>query len=399
MNELFETKGTLTVSIGEGFLSSFEAGTLKPGDVVRTTKNAGYPSTLLFNGERMARCEVVVLGDMFGVRITGLEPARDPSAEPGTRDDLVEMLPVAVSLGSIRVSLAELSGVGVHSIVSLGKPCGTPAHLLVAGMPLADGEVVVIEEEMGLRIMKVLGAGFRDENVRASGYVLDPAGPSRVKIYDFKRPDKFSRNAIMKIAEIHGYFLRNLQARLPAAAACAAQRRSVDQCTYGEAIEALGTAGSYGCVVAENGPVRRSQSRSEGSGLQPPGKLLLEEEGTAHPVAASSRAFIERFAGENGIAARSPVLLYHRRSGSWDTLLKGAEAVLVVTSCLRGGWKNVVDLNLRPAPEGDAMLKESPINEREMVVTVAYGGGEKEPPEFCIVYPYFTLEPLMGVLG
>jgi len=400
MNDFFHDKGTLTVSIGEGYLSAFEAGTLKAGDVVRTTRNAGSPSTLLFNGERLAECEVVIIGDLFGVRIVGLDPRREPDAEPGSRDDLVEMLPVSVGLGSIRVSLAELLGVGAGSFASLGRPFSTEedANLLVAGLPMARGKVVVIEEEMGLRVTKVEGGALRGATVRASGYLLEPGGPRRVKDYDFKRPDKFSRNAVMRIAEIHGYFLRNLKARLPAAAASrASQKLSVDQCTYGEALEALGDA--FGCLVAENVPVHRSAARLEGSRVQAPGKLLLEEEGTARPVSAASRGFIERFAGESGVAARSPVLLYHRTAGSWGGILKDAEGVSAVLSCLRGGWKNAVDLNLHPVPDGEAFLRDLPINQREMVITVTFGGEGKDGAEACLVYPYFTLEPLMGVLG
>lgn len=56
MNDLFTTKGTLTVSIGEGCLSSFEASTVKKGDIVRTTRIAGTPLMMHFNGMRLCPC-------------------------------------------------------------------------------------------------------------------------------------------------------------------------------------------------------------------------------------------------------------------------------------------------------------------------------------------------------
>ena len=70
----------------------------------------------------MAPCEVVVIGDLFGVRLTGTEPLGETVAVPGTRDDLAELLPTEVVLGSIEVSPAELRGVGRNTIISLGQP-------------------------------------------------------------------------------------------------------------------------------------------------------------------------------------------------------------------------------------------------------------------------------------
>ena len=43
------------------------------------------------------------------------------------------------------------------SIVTLDRLAGEPVDLLVNGRPIARGEVVVIDEEFGLRITDVLG--------------------------------------------------------------------------------------------------------------------------------------------------------------------------------------------------------------------------------------------------
>ena len=67
-------------------------------------------------------------------------------------------------------------------------------------------------------------------------------------------------------------------------------------------------------------------------------------------------------------------------------------------SCLRGGWKNLVDLNLRPVPSDDPFAVKPWIPPGDMVIIVAFGGADGKA-QMAIVYPYLTLEPLMGVLG
>ena len=47
---------------------------------------------------------------------------------------------------------------GPGSIVTLNRLAGEPVDLLVNGKPIARGEVVVIDEEFGLRITEVAGS-------------------------------------------------------------------------------------------------------------------------------------------------------------------------------------------------------------------------------------------------
>ncbi len=122
MSDFIDTKGVLSIVIGQGWLSLFEAGSLKAGDVVRTGSLAGRPAALRYNGCELAPGEVVVIGDIFGIRVSGTEPAGETVTVPGARDDLAELLPIEVVLGTIRVSPAELRGVGRNTIISLGQP-------------------------------------------------------------------------------------------------------------------------------------------------------------------------------------------------------------------------------------------------------------------------------------
>ncbi len=401
MSDFFNQKGVLTVSIGEGWLSSFEAAALAPGDVVRTAKYAGHSSTLLFNGGVLCPCEVVIVGDLFGVRVAGMAGLAPGVPPAGAKDDVVELLPTVVSLGAIRVSLSELKGVGRNTIVSLGKPFSTDedAELLVAGMTIARGKVVVIEEEMGIRVTRVMAAPSAEPNIRASGYLLDPHTTRRVKDYDFKRPDRFSKVAIDNVHDLHCLFVRNLSARLPDLAAALEPQpcpASVDQCTFSEALGEMRRVGQFGLFAAENQPRRHAGGAAHGR-FEVTGRVLVEEAGTEHPVQRLDRAYIEKLAAEIDYFNRQAVLVYFREDTALAGILAKPEGREALLACLRGGWKNLVDLSLRPIPEDDPFSREPGLSEHEMVIIVTLND-PRGKPAMSLVYPYLTLEPLMGVL-
>ncbi len=404
MSDFFHKKGTLSVVIGQGWLSSFEVGSLKVGDVVRTGQLAGRPAMIRYNGCEMGPCEVVIIGDIFGVRVTGTEPLGDAVPVPGTRDDLAELLPTEVVLGSIEVSPEELHGVGRNTIVSLGKPFdeSADAELRAAGMPLARGKVVVIEEEMGIRIAEVLARPSARADIRASGFLLDQPGWRKVKVYDFRKPDKFSKAAIIRVAEVHRLFDRNLRLRLPALGAGLSNEPGpalVDQLTFEESLDELAKAGGFELFAAENlGTRRPDREPAEGSRFAARGRALLEEDGTAHPVTAESRTFIDELASVRDYLNRQPVLIHHRKGTAVSAAMGTPEAREALLSCLRGGWKNLVDLNLRPMPADDPFATKPWIPARDMVIWVSYNGTDGKPA-LVIVYPYLTIEPLMGILG
>ncbi len=407
MNDVFATKGILTVSIGEGFLSSFEASTLKRGDVVRTTKLAGHPSTVLFNGTPLCSCEVVILTDIFGVRILDADPEERPAPGPGTRDDLVEILPTTVSLGAISLSLAELKEAGPGALISLGRKFSVEqdAELFLAGIPIARGKVVVIEEEMGIRVTEATTTAFRESNVRASGFVIESgAAALRIKDYDFRRPDKFSKAQIDRMREIHTLFLRNVKARLPEFAEVLAEPGAppvVDQCTYGEILELLRTHGTPASIIAENLPLSRMAAafRSSRMPAAPSSIALLEEATPAHRVNPEVRVYIEKLRREHGFPTRSPVFIFYDDVPTLRKTLTGAEGQEALLAALRGGWKNFVDLHLRPVDAEDAIAQPGAIPENEMVIVITLGRDGTGKSPLTIVYPYLTLEPYIGILG
>jgi flagellar motor switch protein FliN/FliY len=86
-----------------------------------------------------------------------------PAPEVGPVElDCLREVPVelAVEIGRTQMTIGETLALGPGSIVTLNRLAGEPVDLLVNGTPIARGEVVVIDEEFGLRIAEVVpGSG------------------------------------------------------------------------------------------------------------------------------------------------------------------------------------------------------------------------------------------------
>lgn len=64
---------------------------------------------------------------------------------------------VTAELGRTRMTVRELLSLQPGSIVELDRAAGSPVDLLVNGTLVARGEVVVIDEEFGIRITEIVG--------------------------------------------------------------------------------------------------------------------------------------------------------------------------------------------------------------------------------------------------
>ena len=63
---------------------------------------------------------------------------------------------LAVEIGRTHMTIRETLALGPGSIVTLNRLAGEPVDLLVNGKPIARGEVVVLDEEFGLRVTEVV---------------------------------------------------------------------------------------------------------------------------------------------------------------------------------------------------------------------------------------------------
>jgi flagellar motor switch protein FliN/FliY len=89
-----------------------------------------------------------------------LQPAIPvPTGEPGELERLTDVtVEVSVEIGRTRMTMGEALALGPGSVVGLHRMAGEPVDLLVNGRVIARGEVVVIDEQFGLRITEVNGA-------------------------------------------------------------------------------------------------------------------------------------------------------------------------------------------------------------------------------------------------
>ena len=70
---------------------------------------------------------------------------------------------VSAELGRTRMSVRELLSLTPGAIIELDRAAGSPADLLVNGRLIARGEVVVVDENFGIRITEIVAPGTERE--------------------------------------------------------------------------------------------------------------------------------------------------------------------------------------------------------------------------------------------
>jgi flagellar motor switch protein FliN/FliY len=90
----------------------------------------------------------------------GGSDAATPAApvQRGSLDLLHDVeMEVTAELGRTRMSVKELLSLAPGAVIELDRAAGGPADLLVNGRLIARGEVVVIDENFGIRITEIVG--------------------------------------------------------------------------------------------------------------------------------------------------------------------------------------------------------------------------------------------------
>jgi flagellar motor switch protein FliN/FliY len=83
------------------------------------------------------------------------EPA--DKSEPRNIDLLMDVnLPVSIELGRTKMSISDILALGPGSVVELSKLAGEPVDVMVNFKTVARGEVVVIDENFGVRITQLM---------------------------------------------------------------------------------------------------------------------------------------------------------------------------------------------------------------------------------------------------
>ena len=99
-----------------------------------------------------------------------------PATGPGSSDlRRLSAVPVdlSVEIGRTRMTVGEALELREGSVITLNRMADEPVDVLVNGTPIARGEVVVIDEQFGLRLTHVLGNGRSSD---AEAALLAPTG-------------------------------------------------------------------------------------------------------------------------------------------------------------------------------------------------------------------------------
>ena len=84
----------------------------------------------------------------------------DAGIDPAALSILNELtMPVAIELGRTRMSVQEILGLGRGSVIQLERLAGEPIDVFVGDRRFAEGEVVVVGEQFGVRVTRILRPG------------------------------------------------------------------------------------------------------------------------------------------------------------------------------------------------------------------------------------------------
>jgi flagellar motor switch protein FliN/FliY len=70
--------------------------------------------------------------------------------------------PVDFVLGTTTVKVREAAEFAPDTVVRLRRPAGSDLDIRVGGVPIATGQVVIVEDNVGLRLNRILPPGYQE---------------------------------------------------------------------------------------------------------------------------------------------------------------------------------------------------------------------------------------------
>ncbi|HEY8721179.1 flagellar motor switch protein FliN [Pengzhenrongella sp.] len=156
--------GGAPISLGDALRPALEAaaGAFGPGVLeVAVTRPVGADLV----GEGLMAFALMADGEpqaWFGIRARSRAAAVPQQRDPHQRADMrllydVEMTLTAV-IGRTRLPVRQVLDMVPGSVLELDRAAGAPADLMVNGRLIARGEVVVVDEDYGIRITEIVSA-------------------------------------------------------------------------------------------------------------------------------------------------------------------------------------------------------------------------------------------------
>lgn len=162
IGEALEGAGAL-VSVADALRPALEAAAAVLGEGVlgaAQTRTAGTA----FDADDVHLFALEAGGEVrgwFGLRLRAdLSKAPAASSQPGSSDNLrllydVEMT-LTAEIGRAKLPVRQVLDLVPGTVIELDRVAGSPADLMVNGRLIARGEVVVIDEDYGLRITEIV---------------------------------------------------------------------------------------------------------------------------------------------------------------------------------------------------------------------------------------------------
>jgi len=227
---------------------------------------------------------------------------------------------------------------------------------------------VLSQEEIDQLLTAINAGDTEPEDIR-------PAADTRkIKIYDFKRPDKFSKEQIRTISMMHDTFARLTTTSLSAQLRSMVHVHvaSVDQLTYEEFIRSIPTPTTLAIINMD--PLK--------------GNAILEID------PAVTFSIIDRLFGGTGEGTKSQ----HELTDIETSVMEGI--IVRILGNMREAWAQVIDLRPRlgQIDTNPQFAQIVPPTDMVVLVTLETKVGDVEGMiNFCI--PYLTIEPIIGKLS
>lgn len=131
---------------------------MEPEAALGGLAGAGYVAVPLLAGDEH-RATFAVLVAAPGGPVAASRTAPSPAARQRGLELLRDVeMEVTVELGRTRMTVRELLTLTPGAVVELDRAAGSPADLLVNGTLIARGEIVVVDEDFGIRITEIVAA-------------------------------------------------------------------------------------------------------------------------------------------------------------------------------------------------------------------------------------------------
>ena len=92
------------------------------------------------------------------VQTAELPEASESAAAPAGKIDLIleTVMPIVVTLGQAEISVRDMLALGTGSVLKLDKQVGQPMDILLRGNKFAEGDLVIVGDQLGVRIKEII---------------------------------------------------------------------------------------------------------------------------------------------------------------------------------------------------------------------------------------------------